>query len=696
MSQSWDPMLEAMRRRFEGDFLPNVEAQTRSNKWGTRYWSGLFLLKYRWLDVLFLAATLIPLAIAVYLLATSHPWSVCEGAEDYAGVVVTAATATAFGGVLFSLVAAPLQAATDLAPGYSAELLRRQALWLTGAWLVALAIGLFVLAAMNPDQEAAIAAGLLTGSSLALVWMSARSLLASSDPQVAARRVARFIRQGMNDTRRYARRLARGSLPKELRDEPPGLLLTRREEQRVVNAFLRQFKAGIEGALAHRQTASSIVLWDSALDSFIDYAKEVDGDIGDSQGITETLLSTVDEMVQQGLAIPLDDAAVYPLRSLAKLVAFDVSSPSYSVVRSIALIKLKNWVQAGWRDDNTRVPATAISTIGTLLRQSVRIGAHEDAVHALSALHEIGAQSVTERRTHISQGAMQEIVYALSSFLAADSDELRNFLVTRWSQDARHLSRLRLAEANVFFVRATESIFPGITLWGKGLQEVLAELGPFTHLSGQVVEPLADWLQNALRDFGASQENEVHYFAVEGLALLYCLALTQAYAVAAGKPPRPAEAQKLNEVLLRWVVWLPEEDVEEVLLDPDVVEMVWSVLLATSFAADDPTLLTGAAEQLLTRLTNRLQQEVPVHDAFSSEFVTGLMIAADRSEMEVAEVTERLRAQHGWGGPPHRGIYIEALGRVPSTNRNRAAVADSRLYESINSWAAEKFPRFLS
>lgn len=37
-----------------------------------------------------------------------------------------------------------------------------------------------------------------------------------------------------------------------------------------------------------------------------------------------------------------------------------------------------------------------------------------------------------------------------------------------------------------------------------------------------------------------------------------------------------------------------------------------------------------------------------------------------------------------------------ASGRVPSLNRNRAAIADPRLWDVINQWAVEKFPRFVS
>lgn len=692
--QSWDPMLEALKRRFEEELLPAVRAQTkRPDKWRWAFRSALFRARSRWMDLLFLAITIVPFVTAVVILAASYPWSSTPG-QNYSGVVVTAATATAFGGVLFSLVAAPLQAAAQLAAGYSAELLQRKTLWLTGAWLVSLAIGLFVLGAFRPDREAAIAAGLLTGSSLALVWTAARSLVASSDPQDVARRVASYISRGMRDSRSYMGRFAKEWLPKELRNEPPGILLVRNEERTIVNGFLRHFGAGIEGALAHRQPTSAIVLWDAALQSFIDYAVEVDGDIGDSQGITETLLSMVGNMVQQGLTIPLDDVAVYPVKSLQRLFVLDVGSGSYSAVRSVALIKLKTWIQAGWKDDNTRMPGTALDTVGELVRQSARIGAHEDALHALSTLHEVGAQAVTDKRLHISQPAMQQIVNGLSAFLATDDANLRSYLLDGWVREGRDLTTLRLAEQHVYFMRATEAIFPGITLWGKGLQEVLAEMAPYAHLSSQAIKPMAKWLDRALHDFGGQRESPIHYFAVEALAILYCLALTQAHAVAAGQPPRVDEAERLRDVLLRWVGQLSDGEAPEVLLTPDNAEMVWSCLLALSYTADSVDLLGQAAEAILARMSSRLQMPVPVDDLFSVEFVTGILIASGHSDEEVDLVGARLTESSTWG-VPYRGIYIDALGRVPSLNRNRSAIADPQVYDIINLWAAERFPRFV-
>lgn len=690
---SWDPLQEALRERLTEDVLPAVRSQAKSPpRWKLRLWTLALRVRTQWVDLVFVAATLLPMVGGFVLLIASYPWSSTDGAENYSEIVVTAATATAFGGVLFSLVGAPLQAASQLAAGYTAELLGRRTLWLTGAWLVTLALILFVLASFQPDQETAIASGLLTGSSLALVWLAARRLLASSDPQDAAARIAVFIRKGMKHGRAHINRFTRESLPKELRDQPAGVLLIRTEERPIVNGFLRHFKAGVEGALAHRQPTSAILLWDSAVESFLDYARETEGDIGSSQGIIETLLSIADEMVKESLALPLDDVAVHPVKALERLFVLEVPNDSYSVVRSAALQRLKGWIQQSWKDDNTRVPASAVRAIGQLLRESVRLQAHEDALHALIALHDIGAQAVSDQRTHISQSAMQEIVSALSSFIGADDPKLRAYLLKRWTQEARGLSQLRMAEAHVYFMRSTEVIFPGISLWGRGLQEVIAQLGPYAHISSEVGRPLVEWLTKSLAWFGGRTYSADEYFAVDALAVLYCLALTQAHAVAAGKPARVKEAEQLTDAAMGWILRISDDTEDAPVLNPDVAELVWSILLTTSFIADRPQLLTDSAVLLLEKLDDHLQGSERF-DAFSVEFIIGLQVAAHRPGSEILTARDVLTETDPWGGID-RGMRIEGLGRVPSLNRNRVAVADMQVIDLINEWAVARFQGF--
>lgn len=694
MRQSWNPLLEAMRRRLEEDVLPGVRAQVKSPGPIRRM---ILVVPYRvkrlWADIVLWSLAVGPFTAGMTLLATSRPWTAGDGSPDYSAVVVTAATATAFGGVLFSLVAQPLQTATQFAAGYSAELLQRPTLWLTGAWLTVLAIVLFLLAASSPDRETAIASGLLTGSSLGLVWLSARRLLSSGDPQEVAQRVSKFIRAGERDARRFTRRAWRQMLPKHLRGDPAGDLLVRSEERHIVNGFLRHFRAGIEGALAHRQPVAAIVLWEGAVATFSDYATEVGGDIGSSQGIMDTLLSTADEMVTQGLALQLDDVALQAIGAIGKLNRVDVAHDSYAAMRSVSLIKLKSWINSGWSDDKTRAPASAVSEVTALMRRSTEINAHEDALQALSALYDIATQAIRDRRQHISRTATNGIVSGLGIFLAAD-DSIRTHLVEMWAHEARRLSAMRMAEANITFMRATAVVFPGASVGERGIQETLAELSRYAHLSAAVVKPLNAWIRGALRDF-ASHQVHLQYLAVEGLTLLYSLAITQAHAVAADQPGREEQARLLLDSALQWAASIPDDQVGDVLLDPDAAEVYWSVLLAVTFTAQDATLLSEAATMVLDRLSERIDVGTPVHDGFSAEFVAGLMIAAGRSDQEIqTAMTQLLQSDQWW--TTERGIHIQGFGRAPALNRNRIAVAQYEIYDVVNAWIAESFPRFVA
>lgn len=683
--RGWDPLTEALKRRLEGDILPTVAAQAKPvARWRRVLWFLELRIKFRGLDVLFAAGALVPFGAGIALLLTTYPWN--SRSPDFSELVATAATTTAFGGVLLGLLALPIQSAVQLAAGYTAELLRRPLLWLTGLWLVLLAIGLFVLAAYQPDREAAIASGLLTGSALALVWMAARSVIASSDPREVALRQGKFIRKSMGQSRRYMARMVRNSLPKNLRNDLPGELLVRQQEQQIINGFMRHFRAGIDGAIANRQPAAAIVLWDSALDAFIDYAKESGGQVGDSQGISQTFLQIADEMVLKALSLSLDEMGVHAITTLQRAFRVEIDPEPYRVVRSLALMKLKSWTESGWDDDATSIPAVAVDTIGELLRTSVVMKSPEEAIQGLAALHELTARAVVQKRSHISRRSLSQVVGALRAFLSTQDDRLRSYLLSRWVRDASNLAKIRMLEAGEYFMRSSDVVFPGISLRDKGLQGLLSEIGPYPRTSPELTDPLAKWLDGSLADFGTKKEDEMSYFAAEALSVLYCLVLVHAYAVALEQPARGEAASRLLHVLTGWIARIPDEEFSEVLLHADVAEMVWSVSVGLAYCAQDPGLLTDLAKELLPNLD--VDNLEPVTDRVSVDFVTGLMIAAGETEDRVKIVADTLEGD--WTSD---AFHIEGLGRAPSLNRNRVEVADPRLFDVVNRWLLDAYPR---
>jgi hypothetical protein len=639
------------------------------------------------------ALTALLLALSVGIFAGTWPWS--GDSSGSASVVAATASVAAFGGVLFTLLVLPIQAANQIGAGYMAEQLYRPGVWLVGAWLVLVAATLFALAAIRPDREATIAAGLLAAAALGVVWIAARRLVGSSDPQSLARRQGEFLRRGSRRSRRYVREEMSRSLKKELRGTPAAALVLDDEERAVLNGFLRQFRAGVTGAIAQRQVVAGINLWDATLETFRDFVRETDGAVGESSGVTMTLLDIADQLVMQGMALPADDEAVYTIGSLARLFEEAPSRAEFSVVRGLAISRLRRWVEDAWRNDETRVPAAALEVCGRLLQGFVETGNHEDVGQALRVLSELSARAVADSRLHVSTTGYQEIVKALGVFLSVADDNYRAHYLRLWVREADDLPRLRLIEEKEFFRRGTEAIYPGINLWGVGIQEVLAAAAAKPEVSFDLVAQLGDWVRLSLQVFGARKVG-VKYLAQEGLALLYCLALTQAFGVWLTGEARPSEASKITETVLSWVALLPEEELAPVLFDEDIEELLWSVLLASSYVARGPETLAHASGQLLQRV-EPLVGTRPIHDTYVIEFLSGLLLAADRPDDQVEQVRDRLlESDDPFRIFVGRGLHIDAIGRVPGVNQNLAAVLDPRLYGIINAWSLDTFPRFRS
>lgn len=130
----------------------------------------------------------------------------------------------------------------------------------------------------------------------------------------------------------------------------------------------------------------------------------------------------------------------------------------------------------------------------------------------------------------------------------------------------------------------------------------------------------------------------------------------------------------------------------EVLLNDGIAELLWSVLLTSSYVAQDPETLSNASEFILERIAAQTDTDYSVDDTYSVEFVSGLLIATGRSDAEVERTAETLT--EGDAFYTYRGVHIDPIGRVPAVNQNQAAVPSMQLYGVINQWALAAFPRF--
>lgn len=147
--------------------------------------------------------------------------------DDYAGAVLAAASAIAFGSIVFSAVNASTSAAADIAPGYTQVVLGRGRLWFTGLGLVIASGMLFVAASFNPTRSGALAASFFAMALVGLSWTSARQAIAESDPLVVAQNASAHYRRITRRGRRNVAGNFRLGLSKEARAEP-GLVRLRR------------------------------------------------------------------------------------------------------------------------------------------------------------------------------------------------------------------------------------------------------------------------------------------------------------------------------------------------------------------------------------------------------------------------------------------------------------------------------------
>jgi hypothetical protein len=310
----------------------------------------------------------------------------------------------------------------------------------------------------------------------------------------------------------------------------------------------------------------------------------------------------------------------------------------------------------------------------------------------LDALYEIGVRAVRERRTHIGMTALDEVVLALDATCYMAVGDLRRYCLHNWVRTTRHVADLRVAEEHEFFMRGTQAFFPGINMWGSSLQTVLHNASVRSpEVASDLAAELSPWFDQQLRAFGARRIGENGYFATEGLALLYCLTLHQAYITSKTSLARTEEAKVLVDPMIRWAQRLDREGEGQALLDPDIAELVWSILLSAGYCSPDSKIAVEGGRAVLNTILPLLgQAEV---DGFVAECVVGLMILSDRPDDAIQHAMEDLQPDNAWGWD--RGLHIAGLGRVPALNRN-LVTASADAFDPVNEWAVSRFPSFAS
>jgi hypothetical protein len=588
--------------------------------------------------------------------------------------------------VLLSLVAIPFRSATEFASGYSAEVLHRATPWVLAAIQVIAAAFLFVLAALNPTQHAAVGAGLLTAAGFAGVWLSARAILSSSDPYVMATRYVVYLARARKLSRdaviAQTRRMLRGA------NRSPELveMVSGPSQHSIVGAFIQQLGEGMRNALSQGQSAAALTLWQGALEMFMAQAKDRRGAVGPYEGITQGILELAEEAIERTDAAQLYAASGSITRSLAAVGALKAASPEYAMVLTTTRDLLGRQLDATWADDRSFVPNAAAKTLANLGIACLENGATEDGMRYLTTLADVALRAVPQDRGHISGAAVDGVVRMLPAIVSIDERSVRSECLGEWAGVATRLSPLKpIADARISLVRPLDVLLPGISISGGGLGGLFWQLQADAEALEDLVTCLCTWLSEALPILCKMDRSDVVQSLESGLTMVYNVAL-----LAAGRLPTDSElARKIGYLVLSWTAAShPRGTTGRILIDDDVAELTWSTLLVCGYIAQSKDIADELARQILGIIA--LDWNVgAIHDEYVRTFIEGLLIVTDSDPDLARSALEERAPTELWGD--WSGMHLPGLGHAPALNLNRSS-APPALTDTISVWAVGTWP----
>lgn len=690
---AWNPMADPIRHQFRRDIfqraasLPMKPARLRRRGQAIMLWISSQPMSFAF----WLMSTLSLVGAVVTAVIGWPIWGAAR--SDYAGVVLAAGSATAFGSIVFSVVSTPFSRASDVAPGYTAVVLGQKSPWLSGLGIIGVSGLLLMHASLDPTRSGAGAAVLVALSAITWSWTSARRALASADPLIIAQQAGKYYRKATMRAAKFARAgLAKG-WPKEVRADPLAVdLLTRDHQRDIVAGLLRQLRAGVRSTAGHGRSTEAVLLLEALAQALTDYARSVDGEIGPPDGLLEIVLSAVDSVVDSSLKHDDNEAGNYALSQLVWLGAQNFGEPEYAAVRALVVRRLSSYLDDSWNNDTSTVPAGCVVSIGELIRKWVGIHAFEDVSRGLDILGQIAGRAVAARRKHIGYSATDQLAASFPLLCNQPHPGLRKHYLQAWSETAALLMRLAPLEPIDGMSGVVDALVPGVSLArGASLQRTMWEVAP-SHASA-AVDAILDALEPALQslDSDTADDRTFQHGLTDGLALAYGTALLLAQHRELDSAQEHA-ARILNGVL----IVTNSEAGTKALASGDVAELLWSILLSAAFIGVRDDQLRAAAEALLDGIgADSEWQPPPIDEAYLLAFVVGLKVLAGMSESEIETWEEGVLAaqrRDPFGASQWEwGWRIEGLGRAPSANRNHVA-APPAIFAAINDAAVERWP----
>lgn len=698
---AWDPMRESFLQ-LQPSVAPKIhDPIPLQRRIGARSTTWLFVLRTKWLDVAYWMLTAALLIAGSTILGTSWPWSVTDGA-DYSTTVASAAASLAFGATIISTLALPIATAAQFGPGHTAEISFRKLPWVPGIVMILMSALLFTISALRPDRESAIASGLIATGGFSLVWIISRHTMFSADSLAAAERQADFIRRNVMTGVRQQRSVARRLLPRDQRNDANIRALCAKGERDLVAGFLRHAAEGARGAMANGATWAAFKYWQASSACFLEYARDVKGAIGPSTGLPAVLFDIADTAANAFLKSDSDLAAVRLVQSLEELCTEPLPTFDYSAIRSKGLFCLNRWIQRTRDLDDSYVPAECVSVIGRLAQRYAELGAYSDASRLYGELARIAGSSYKGGRVHILRPAVDAITSTLTGIATVPTLENRQFLLRAWAKAIRRCMLFPTPPATSMLFGCLDSALPGISVESRdGLQLRIWRSTAGDQAAGRdVLVTLFRTLENVSPHLAKQSIHQppMERPFVDALAIVYCTILCSSVRLGRGTAVSRKAAALAQSIVRSSLRRLEAEERATLFQDTDVLEMIWSCLLAACQLANRSSHSRKFARRLLGLVGPQETMELlRSRDVYKREFISGVLIVTGASDDEIDR-----RFKEATGGVWRRsGRTIDlrpaSFGRAPSVNQNRVLVeqqAEHNPIDDLNFWSVGAFPRF--
>lgn len=687
--QDYDPFLGALNERLR-DAQQTLYAATarRPTRWARlRFRFQLFLI-YKWLDALLYAVASALLVSSVVLFALSWPWD--NGKTDEQQVVVGCASVVALGIIILSAINLAIGRSADLGPGFTAGILGRARYWVVGATVAPGSAFLFWLASQRPDEGAATAAGLLAGGAFAIYWSLARNALAAADPLSMAtaerRRLVRQVDRFLGFGGQLARSTFPSDMPSSVRDQA-----TNEMRLRLALGPVRQLRSSARRMFASGQTDEGYLLFGAMVEAFNLIVQATDGAIGSYNGLPSELIEAADDFVDVAIASKDEFVAVQLVQDLARVARLPTNHANVAETRLHARGRVSLILDRYWDDDASRVGPTAAHEFGALVAHLVARGSQHDAVYMLQPLSEKILKAQISKKPHLGQPAMDGFIHAFGAMAVVGDAHLRRYYLREWREAAERLSQLKLL-VDRSWVRPQDQLLPGRTVTGGvGLQSVVLQAA--AAVPGNIPEisaALSRLVAGALPTLANADQLQLMGPFGDALGLLLCVALV----VVHHRPDlsmdqRKKSSEEILDAATGWIPRVDETQAKELLTDPDLAELIWSLLIASGCIADDVQPVRPRARVVLQHLD---LQEGELRDGYIEAFIAGLELVDGKSIEEVKTRLASLRVQDPYAFLDDGfDMRIGRLGWAPACNRNQADHYQLAPRD-VDSWVLREIP----